>query len=76
MSTINYRGSIAELRDQMHVSGRQTQDLDRVLGSIDAPVWSYSLNVTLLKNINRAVEKVEEKSKLDFNQLLAEIEES
>lgn len=72
---VNYKHSIAELRNQIHASGRKAKELDSILNEIDAPLWSISLNSDLLKKINRAVGITQTKSDREFDRLLDQIVE-
>lgn len=75
MRNINYKKCIRQWRDQMQETGYAAEELDRVLSTIDAPVWSFTLNAKFLKQIQQAVDGVVGDVQAEFKQLLTEIGE-
>jgi hypothetical protein len=70
---INYKQAIIQLRNQVKISGRPARELDAIIREIDVPLWSISLEVALLEKIKAAVDKTQEKSKLELDNLLRDI---
>jgi hypothetical protein len=71
--SVNFKQAIIQLRAQMNDHRLLTKELDQVLHDIDAPLWSLSLDVELLKKISDAVNRSEKKTKIKLDQLLETI---
>ena len=76
MSETNYKQSIQQWSQQLQAVGCDVADLERVLATIDAPVWSFRLDAKFLQSIQQAVTAVGGQLQTEFEQLLAAIEEN
>jgi hypothetical protein len=70
---INYKQAIVQLRNQITLSGRPSRELDTIIQEIDVPLWSISLDVSLLEKIQQAVNTTQKKSRLELEKLLGDI---